>query len=956
MSVLDLPVRGTFPADHPGLATAMIEERDWSAHPLGDRAAWPEALTSALRLMLRSPLSSYLVWGEQRSFFFNDAYAPILEDRLPEAMGARMEELWADAWPAVEDALIRAEGGEAVMFEDLRITMRRGGTLQDSWWSFSYAPIDDAEGVTRGVMCVTTETTERVRAARIAAATDERNRQILDSATEFAIIATDLEGRVTRWNQGAARVLGWSEEEMLGQTLERCFEPEDVARDRCGAERRAAMELGGAIDEGWRLRRDGQRFWAVGQLTPIRDIDGTAIGFVKILRDRTARRLAAERLAASEAQLARALEALNIANAALASGMAATAAERDRMWDLSPDLLHVSDPDGVLRRVNPAWTTILGYTAEELVGTRAVDLLHPDDVPAFTQALAQIGATGSATAPGAKTTRENRVRHKQGGYRWFSWLSAAAPDGSAIYAAGRHITADRDREKKLRDTREFARLALGAIGGVGVWTHDFSTGLYYCDAAIADLYGIDPVAGALGVDRKTFLANVHPDDRAKLDTVIDQEAIRAGDVELEYRIVHPDGDQRWVLARGHTSLDATGALVRRTGIGVDMTRQRLIEEQLRHAQKVEAIGQLTGGVAHDFNNLLTVIRGSVDLLRLPMLSEARRKRYVDAISDTTDRATRLTGQLLAFARRQTLQPETFDARESVAAVRDIIETLVGVRVLVQLSLCDEPCFVDADRSQFDTALVNMAINARDAIEGEGVLTIVVRAMPEIPEMRGRPALPGPFVAVTLTDSGSGITADRLDRIFEPFFTTKAIGHGTGLGLSQVFGFARQSGGDILAESPAGQGASFTLYLPLVAPPPASDAAPAIADVPARAAGRCVLVVEDNPDVGAFATEALAALGFETRFAASAAAALEMLAQPRRIDVVFADVVMPGMSGIDLAEEVRRLYPAVPVVLTSGYSKTLAQSHDLDFSFVHKPYSVETLAAALQRVTERRSVD
>lgn len=951
MSVPDISVSGAYAAQRAGLAAALIAGRDWSAHPLGDRGDWPADLRAHLRAMLKSPLATYIVWGEARIFFFNDAYMPILEDRLPGAMGARIEDLWADAWPAVEPAFLTAEAGEGVRIEDLPVTVRRAGTLQDTWWTFSYAPLDDDDGRARGVLCITTETTARVRAARIAAANDERNRQILDSATDFAIVATDLDGRVTRWNEGARRVLGWTEEEMLGQPLDRCFVPEDVGLGVPAAERRAALDHGSAAEEGWRLRRGTHRFWAAGQLTPIRDADGRAIGFVKILRDRTDQRLAAERLAYSEAQLADALGDLRVANDALATGMAATLAERDRMWEMSPDLLHVVSTDGVLLRVNPAWSAILGYAPTELVGTRAVALLHPDDIAPFHAGMkAVIDAAGSLTAAATHAARENRVRHRDGTYRWFSWLAVAVPGGDAIYATGRHITAEKEREEKLRDTRDFARLALNAIGGVGVWTSDLTAGRYYCDAAIAELYALDLVEGALGLDRAGFFANVHPDDRAAIDHAEEEP----GDSALEYRIVHPEGALRWVLARVHTSVDSDGVPIRRTAIGVDMTRQRLIEEQLRQSQKVEAVGQLTGGVAHDFNNLLTVIRGSVDLLRRPGLSEARRTRYVDAISDTTDRATKLTSQLLAFARRQALKPETFDARDSVSAVAEMIETLVGPRVAVSLALAASPCLIDVDRSQFDTALVNMAVNARDAMQGEGGLVIRVDQAATMPAIRAHPVLPGSFVAIALSDTGSGIPADELDRIFEPFFTTKGVGHGTGLGLSQVFGFARQSGGDVIAESRPGEGATFTLYLPCV--DGAAPAAPAIATASTMPVGDgiCILVVEDSPDVGAFATHALAELGYGTHYAASAAAALEILAGGYAIDAVFADVVMPGMSGIDLALEIRRLYPALPVILTSGYSAVLAQTGSHGFDLVQKPYSIDTLSRALRRVVDARA--
>lgn len=234
------------------------------------------------------------------------------------------------------------------------------------------------------------------------------------------------------------------------------------------------------------------------------------------------------------------------------------------------------------------------------------------------------------------------------------------------------------------------------------------------------------------------------------------------------------------------------------------------EETLRQSQKLEAIGQLTGGVAHDFNNLLTVIRGSVDLLRRGNLSEEKRQTYIDAIGSTADRAADLTRQLLAFARRQALTPELIDTGASLTELATMIGTLTGSRITLNTQVPDYSCYIMADRAQLDTAIVNMAINARDAMGGAGTLTIATGPVSGIPKVRAHPPVPGDFIAVTVADTGSGIAEEDFISIFEPFFTTKAVGQGTGLGLSQVFGFAKQSGGDVRIDSEVGKGTTFTL--------------------------------------------------------------------------------------------------------------------------------------------------
>ena len=373
------------------------------------------------------------------------------------------------------------------------------------------------------------------------------------------------------------------------------------------------------------------------------------------------------------------------------------------------------------------------------------------------------------------------------------------------------------------------------------------------------------------------------------------------------------------------------------------------EEQLRQSQKMEAIGQLTGGVAHDFNNLLTVIRNSADLLRTRDLPEERRRRYVDAIASTADRAAKLTSQLLAFSRRQALKPEVFDARGRLAGVADMLLSLLGGRIALELEPDGPPAFVEADIGQFETAVVNLVVNARDAMRGEGRLAISVAFADTLPAVRGHAGAPGAFVAVSVADTGGGVPVEVMERIFEPFFTTKEVGKGTGLGLSQVFGFAKQSGGEVDVRNDDGRGAVFTLYLPRVDAPPPKSPAPAASAAAAPGKGR-VLIVEDNLEVGEFATQLLADLGYTPTPATDASQALALIEARGRdsFDVVFTDVVMPGMGGVELARRLRDRWPDLPVLLTSGYSHVLAEDVRHGFELLRKPYSVEELSRGLRR--------
>jgi len=327
---------------------------------------------------------------------------------------------------------------------------------------------------------------------------------------------------------------------------------------------------------------------------------------------------------------------------------------------------------------------------------------------------------------------------------------------------------------------------------------------------------------------------------------------------------------------------------------------------------------------------------------------------MDAVSDTVDRAAKLTGQLLAFARRQALTPEVLNVGERLRSLADMLDTVTGARVRVTVDVPDDPCFVRVDVAQFETALVNLAVNARDAMDGEGALILRLVCGASMPAIRGHGGGPGPFAKVVLIDTGCGIPEADLARIFEPFFTTKDIGKGTGLGLSQVFGFAKQSGGDVEVASTVGQGTTFSLYLPEVQAErdderDEEDTGPAPAGT-----GQRILVVEDNLEVGRFATQILEDLGYRTEWATNAETALERLgADGGGFEAVFSDVVMPGMGGIALAQELRQRLPAMPVLLASGYSHVLAENDAHGFELLHKPYSADQLARILRRVTRKR---
>ncbi|MEG3153491.1 PAS domain S-box protein [Sphingomonas sp. RB1R13] len=694
---------------------------------------------------------------------------------------------------------------------------------------------------------------------------------------------------------------------------------------------------------------EGLRFYA-GAL--LKSPSGLPIGTLCVLdykprslnefQQRALRQLARQVMA--QLELRRAILESEDAKADLERKITERAMARGQTWQVSPDLMGVLNADGVFEQSNPAWEATLGWSQDEVSRMVFRDFIHPDDLARSEAAWVDVS---ERAAPVLRF--DNRYRCKDGNWRWLSWV--AVPDNGKIYCNARDITLDKEREAELAD-RTAERDRMWETSPDLMLVIDFEGVFRRVNPAWSTVLGY-AAEELVGHHVSEF---VTPEDHA--GTIHAYELAAAGGLPvIVNRYRHKDGSVRWISWSAAPAEDMTYA----TGRDITADKHRAVElesakEALRQSQKLEAIGQLTGGVAHDFNNLLTVIRGSADLLRRGNLSDEKRERYIKAIGDTADRAAKLTGQLLAFARRQTLSADLFDVGASLCDIATMLRTMTGSRIQLELQLPSEPYFIVADKSQFDTAIVNMGINARDAMSGEGRLTISTGPVSGIPEIRGHPAVPGEFIAVTIGDSGSGIAQDQLGRIFEPFFTTKGVGQGTGLGLSQVIGFAKQSGGDIRVASTPGEGTIFTLYLPRAS----SDETiiPYQNEETGRiyGNGECILVVEDNEDVGIFATAALRDLGYDSVFAVDARAALVLLqTDAARFNVVFSDVVMPGMSGIQLADEVRRLYPDLPIVLTSGYSHVLAQNGRHGFELLHKPYSIEQLSRVLRKAVAWQSV-
>jgi PAS domain S-box-containing protein len=637
--------------------------------------------------------------------------------------------------------------------------------------------------------------------------------------------------------------------------------------------------------------------------------------------------------------------------------------------DSAPVPMWVTKLDRTRSFANQAYLDFLGLPFEQAVVFDWRKALHPDDLPRV------LGEQMSGEASLKPFVLEARYRDASGEWRWLRSESQPRWDATGKHVGfigiAHDITATKEAEIELRKLNETLERRIRdrtaqLESNEAQMRAIFETSLQYQWLLNGE--------GDLLYANKTALAGINSDGRdvinatfwespwfattpGMVDAVHDAfNAVLKGDEVRFDMMLQLPVDERYFDFAMRPLYNRHGAVTGAVPEAVDITERRRGEEALRQSQKMEAVGQLTGGVAHDFNNLLTIIRSATDFLRRRELPEERRRRYVDAISDTVERASKLTAQLLAFARRQPLKPQVFNVGSQVENVARLLRPLVGGSVQIEIEVGDDDAYTIADLGQFETALLNLASNARDAMNGEGSLKIAVNKVSAVPALRAQAARGGDFIAVSVTDTGCGIAPKNIDAIFEPFFTTKEVGKGTGLGLSQAFGFAKQSGGEIAVSSTPGHGATFTIYLPQAAAPADATESTAITREPATTGrGYRVLLVEDNDEVGQFSKELLEDLGYTVRRVADAAAALAILEKDEfAVDLVFSDVIMPGMNGVELAGLIRERYPGLPVVLTSGYSNVLAENTHHGFELIQKPYSVELLSRILRKAIAERT--
>ncbi|WP_428376957.1 PAS domain S-box protein [Lichenicoccus sp.] len=610
------------------------------------------------------------------------------------------------------------------------------------------------------------------------------------------------------------------------------------------------------------------------------------------------------------------------------------------------------DANGIVLSWNPGAERFKGYTAAEIIGKNFACFFIDGDIARGAPAtiLATAREAGQYEGDGWRLRKDgsqfwasvviNRLQNTAGEFDGFAKITRDISDSRTVQQA---LRLSEQRFRMLVDSLvHYAIFTLDPDGHVTSWN---------LGAERAKGYSRDQILG------ESYARFFTAEDRAAGRPEQTLSAARAnGRFEGEGWRVRKDGSRFLANVVIDLMHDQDGEFLGYAAITRDITEKHALEaarEQLYQSQKMESVGQLTGGVAHDFNNLLTAVSGSLALVMAASTDE-RVRRLIEVAQRAADRGGKLTHQLLAFSRRQILQPQTSNINDLITAFEILLRRAVGETINLQFDLSPPLWLSEIDPAQFQSALLNLVVNARDAMPKGGALTIETRNI----EIRAADALrireiaPGPYVCITVHDSGSGMTPTARDRAIEPFFTTKDVGQGSGLGLSQVYGFVRQSDGQIEIESAIGAGTSVSLYLPQSQTPSSKDAA--MQATQTDTTHGTILVVEDDPDVLEIAVAAVESFGYKVHAARDGAEALAILLSEKPVDLLFTDVVMPkGLSGVDLARDARLLQPEIPVLMASGYPREAMQERKDDnenMAFIAKPYTLSALSEKLDVMT------
>ncbi len=602
----------------------------------------------------------------------------------------------------------------------------------------------------------------------------------------------------------------------------------------------------------------------------------------------------------------------------------------------APHIVHAADDNGHLRWLNPAFESISGWSISEWLDRPFLPLFHRDDHEMMRARFARLRA-GERVPP-----QEARLVKRDGGIVVGDFMGVAhVEDGCMRLVLGimRDVTAKHEMEEALRQSEaRYRHLIQRNVAGITLTGSDAR--FVDVNDAAARMLGFGTREEVIGLSAEDFYDS--PEQRRGLMRQLETHGHVA---QLEFPLRRRDGSRFWVVGSA-TRLDDPSRVARVQSAIIDITERKMLEEQLRHSQKMEAIGRLAGGIAHDFNNILMVVAGHCDLLERGADRGIVPRESVISIRDAAERAARLTRQLLSMSRRGAPDARVVDLNDIVRRSRDLLERLIGETVAFELNLADGPVFAAADPSHIEQILMNLVVNARDAMPTGG--RIVINTVRGVDPKSTRLDAAQPYIAIEVTDTGVGMSEATRARIFEPFFTTKPRGDGTGLGLAIVYGIVRQHGGDVIVRSEPGVGTTMSVRLP-----DAEASASAIEPVAAAPAGgtETILIVEDNPDVSTVTELMLQSLGYRVRAANSLPSAIEQLREePDPVHLLLSDVVMPGARGPEVARAIQAMSPHTRVLYMSGHTDDAVLPDD-ETSLLLKPFSVTDLARAIRHVLD-----
>jgi PAS domain S-box-containing protein len=919
----------------------VMRSHDWASTPLGDARQWPDALKIPLRMLLTSKFEMWLGWGPDLHFFYNDAYIPTLGIKHPVMLGQPFREVWSEVYDEVADQVDKVRAGVATWNKALLLLLERSGYPEETYHSFSYSPLYEADGSVGGLLCVVSEETSRIISER-------RLETLRDLGTALAGATDGASVREAALSAFAANCRDFPFAALCLAGDEEAVAAMDASDSVMF--RKFAAELGSKADEVGQVFAlpagitwpsghwdrspheaisisipdpvgEAAAGWLVLGLNPYRHEDPDILDIARLMAGQISGALA--NIATLQAERRRA----------------------DRIWTFSRDLMLVIDAEGVFRSVSPAWTRMLGHPADEVVGQHFSNFVHPEDVSPSGAAL------GQALVDQQLTNYENRFLTVDGGYRWIEWQTSM--ENGLVYAYGRDITDRRLAENALTESQEQFRHLVQGVTDYAIYMIDLEGHVSSWNEGARRIKGYEP-EDIIGKHFSRFYTE-QDQERGEPARAL-ETARREGRFSAEGWRVRKNGERFRASVVIDAIRDDAGRPIGFAKITRDITERDLAQRELETArealfqsQKMEAIGQLTGGVAHDFNNLLMAILSSLDLLRKRIPEDQLTQRLLNNAFEGAQRGATLTQRMLAFARRQDLKVDRVDLPQLLSGMSDLVQRSIGPEWPISTSLPLGLPAIYVDANQLEMALLNLIVNARDATPSGGPI-VVSAYREEVGQRRNADLAEGSYVRLAVKDQGSGMDEETLRRATEPFFTTKGVGKGTGLGLPMVHGMAQQIGGAFELLSIVGEGTSAVLWLPLAREDTVRKAPKAVDETLPLQPHLTVLAVDDDTLVLMNTAALLEDMGHDVIEADSAAEALEVLRARSDIDLIITDQAMPNMTGVDFIGQADLIRPGVPKIIASGYGEGVQCPHEV--VRLSKPFNQQHLARAINKAIDR----